>query len=181
MSKEQDKIFFNSVFTVVGALVVMAIIFYISDVVIESGDSKKNNAGQKSVSAITEPVGQVAIDEASPVVEAKAEEVVEEAAEEMVAEAPASNETSGDVGEKIYKKLCVNCHGIASMAAMIPQTGDAAEWGPRIEKGIDALYSNAITGFTGSKGMMMPPRGGNPSLTDDEVKATVDYMVGQVQ
>ncbi len=177
MSEEQDKTFFNSLFTVVGALVVMAIIFYISDIVIESGVSKKESA---NVAEITAPVGQVAIDEASPVAETKAEEVVEEAAEEMVAEAPASNEASGNAGEKIYKGLCVNCHGIAAMAAMIPQTGDAAEWGPRIEKGIDTLYSNAINGFTGSKGMM-PARGSNPSLTDDEVKAAVDYMVGQVQ
>ncbi len=173
MSEEQDKTFFNSLFTVVGALVVMAIIFYISDIVIESGTSKKEST---DVAEITAPVGQVAIDEASPVAETKAEEVVEE----MVAEAPASNEASGNAGEKIYKGLCVNCHGIAAMAAMIPQTGDAAEWGPRIEKGIDTLYSNAINGFTGNKGMM-PARGSNPSLTDDEVKAAVDYMVGQVQ
>ncbi len=94
--------------------------------------------------------------------------------------AAANSGASGDLGETVYKGLCVNCHGIAAMASMIPQTGDAAAWGGRIEKGIDTLYENAINGFTGDMGMM-PARGSNPALTDDEVKAAVDYMVGQAQ
>ncbi len=40
------------------------------------------------------------------------------------------------------------------------------------------LYTHALDGFTGPAGMM-PPRGGNTALTDDEVKAAVDYMVGK--
>jgi cytochrome c5 len=66
------------------------------------------------------------------------------------------------------------------MAAMIPQAGDAAAWAPRIEKGIETLYNNAINGFQGDMGMM-PARGMNQSLSDDEVKAAVDYIVKQVQ
>lgn len=42
------------------------------------------------------------------------------------------------------------------------------------------LYEHAIKGFTGSKGSM-PAKGGNPSLSDDDVKVTVDYMVAQVK
>ena len=38
------------------------------------------------------------------------------------------------------------------------------------------LYQHSIEGFTGEKGMM-PAKGGNPSLSDDEMKAAVDYMV----
>ena len=63
---------------------------------------------------------------------------------------------------------------------MIPQTGDTAAWGPRIDKGIDILYGNAINGYTGELGMM-PAKGGNPALSDEEVKAAVDYIVGQVK
>ncbi|MBL1142104.1 MAG: cytochrome c5 family protein [Proteobacteria bacterium] len=130
----------------------------------------KMRAGE--VSDVTAPVGQVRA-------------VGEEPEEEMTTavattDADAGGEASGDVGETVYGSLCVNCHGIAAMAAMIPQTGDAAAWEPRIAKGIEALYNNAINGFTGDMGMM-PARGSNPTLSDDEVKAAVDYMVKQVQ
>ena len=72
------------------------------------------------------------------------------------------------------------CHGIAALAAMIPQTGDTAAWGARIDKGIDILYGNAINGYTGELGMM-PAKGGNPALSDEEVKAAVDYIINQVK
>jgi cytochrome c5 len=39
------------------------------------------------------------------------------------------------------------------------------------------LYKHALEGFAGAKGVM-PPRGGAAALTDDEVKAAVDHMVG---
>jgi cytochrome c5 len=41
---------------------------------------------------------------------------------------------------------------------------------------MDTLNSNSINGFTGKTGMM-PARGGNAALSDDEVKAAVAYMV----
>ncbi len=95
---------------------------------------------------------------------------------------PESTKTaaSGDVGKTVYEGLCVNCHGIAALAAMIPQAGDATAWGPRIEQGIETLYDHAMNGFTGKMGMM-PARGGNLKLTDDDIKAAVDYIVKQAQ
>ena len=89
-------------------------------------------------------------------------------------------DTASNNGESVYNGLCVNCHGIAALASMIPQAGDATAWKTRIEKGMDSLYSNAINGYTGEMGMM-PARGGNPNLTDDEVKAAVDYIVNLSQ
>jgi len=59
-----------------------------------------------------------------------------------------------------------------------PKPGDKADWGPRIAQGTDLLYKHAIEGFTGAKGMM-PARGGSATLSDDEVKAAVDYMIAQ--
>ena len=46
---------------------------------------------------------------------------------------------------------------------------------------MDKLYERAITGFTGASGMPMPPKGGNTALSDDEVKAAVDYMIANAE
>lgn len=78
-------------------------------------------------------------------------------------------------GGEIYKNLCGACHtnGVGK-APML----NAAGMGARAAKGVDTLYKHAIEGFTGTKGAM-PARGGGASLTDDEVKAAVNYMVAQ--
>lgn len=92
---------------------------------------------------------------------------------EAVAAAPVN-----EVGEKLYKGTCSMCH--ASGAAGAPIKGDKAAWAPRIAQGNDLLYKHAIEGYTGAKGVM-PARGGMASLSDDDVKAGVDYMVSQSQ
>ena len=52
--------------------------------------------------------------------------------------------------------------------------GDKAAWEPRIAQGKDAMYASALNG----KGAM-PAKGGRADLSDDAVKAAVDYMVAQ--
>ncbi|MBV7537780.1 c-type cytochrome [Duganella sp. sic0402] len=74
--------------------------------------------------------------------------------------------------EKTYTTTCAACHAAGIMGA--PKVGDKAAWKPRIAKGKPALYASAISGVK-----MMPPRGGNPGLKDDELKAIVDYMIGK--
>ncbi len=75
-------------------------------------------------------------------------------------------------GEAIYTSACAACHGTGAAGA--PKMGDAAGWGSRIALGYEALLKTAIAG----KGAM-PAKGGNPSLSDAEVKAAVDYIVEQ--
>ena len=82
--------------------------------------------------------------------------------------------TSSDTGKKVYDTTCMACH--AAGVAGAPKFGDKAAWGPRIAQGIDTLHTHALKGFTGKAGMM-PPKGGNMSLSDADVKAAVDYMV----
>ena len=55
-------------------------------------------------------------------------------------------------GEDIYNTSCAACHGTGAMGA--PKLGDAAAWGERAAKGMDALIANAISGINN-----MPPRG----------------------
>ena len=78
-------------------------------------------------------------------------------------------------GEAVYNKSCKMCHATDMMGA--PKTGDAATWKTLAAKGRDVLYDHAINGFS-DKGKM-PPRGGDNSLSDDDVKAAVDYMLEQ--
>ncbi|WP_426211248.1 c-type cytochrome [Massilia sp. TWP1-3-3] len=76
------------------------------------------------------------------------------------------------VGEKVYTANCASCHGAAVLGA--PKLGDKPSWSPRIAKGVDTLYKSALEGLK-----MMPPRGGNAALKDEEIKAAVDYMVSK--
>jgi len=78
------------------------------------------------------------------------------------------------VGEKTYNAACMACH--AAGVAGAPKFGDQASWGGRVEKGADTLYANAINGVNA-----MPAKGGNPALSDDEVKAAVDYILESIQ
>jgi cytochrome c5 len=79
-------------------------------------------------------------------------------------------------GQQVYQNACVACHGAGIAGA--PKLGDASQWAKRIAKGLDSLYASAINGVQGSAGVM-PAKGGNPALSDAEVKAAVDYMVAQ--
>lgn len=79
-------------------------------------------------------------------------------------------------GEATYKAACFACHGTGAAGA--PKLGDKAAWKARIAQGNDKMYSNAIKGFKGAKGMM-PAKGGRADLKDADVKAAVDYMVAK--
>ncbi|MDD2989299.1 MAG: c-type cytochrome [Zoogloea sp.] len=94
------------------------------------------------------------------------------------APAPAPAAADGGKGADIFKKTCAMCHQTGVAGA--PKLGDKADWGPRIAQGNDTLYKHAIEGFNGSKGAM-PPKGGSPSLSDDEIKEVVNFMVAKAQ
>ena len=79
-------------------------------------------------------------------------------------------------GASIYKNTCLVCHGQGVAGA--PKLGDKTMWASRLSQGVDVLEKHAIEGFTGGTGTM-PAKGGNVSLTEDEVKAAVAYMVEQ--
>lgn len=82
--------------------------------------------------------------------------------------------TTAMSGADVYTSACGTCHtqGIAGA----PATGDVEGWTARIAQGMDILYQHSIEGFLGEAGYM-PPKGGRLDLSDDEVRAAVDYMV----
>ena len=79
-------------------------------------------------------------------------------------------------GQQVYQSTCVACHGAGIAGA--PKVGDPGLWAKRIAKGLDTLYASAINGVQGNAGVM-PAKGGNPALSNAEVKAAVDYIVAQ--
>lgn len=79
-------------------------------------------------------------------------------------------------GSVIYDNLCAGCHKSGAGGA---PTLTAAGMGARAGKGKDMLYDHAINGFTGTAGVM-PAKGGNAALTDEQVKVTVDWMLEQI-
>jgi cytochrome c5 len=79
-------------------------------------------------------------------------------------------EVSGGAGKAVYDASCSACH--ATGVAGAPRIGDQGAWAARLKAGKDALYTSAVKG----KGAM-PPKGGNASLSDADVKAAVDFLV----
>ena len=74
-------------------------------------------------------------------------------------------------GQEIFAATCTACHTSGVLGA--PKL-DQADWTARIGNGLQGLMNSALQG----KGQM-PARGGNPSLTDEEVQAAVNYMLDQ--
>jgi cytochrome c5 len=89
--------------------------------------------------------------------------------EVVIADQSAGGERSG---EQIVKEVCQTCHGAGLLNA--PKTGDQAAWKPRLAQGQKALIQHAIKGIRS-----MPPKGGNPSLSDAEVARAVVWMANQ--
>ena len=80
-------------------------------------------------------------------------------------------------GAVIYQNLCGACHtnGVGGAPTLT-----AGGMGARASKGAETLHKHAIEGFQGEAGIM-PARGGNPGLTDEQVIASVDWMLGNVK
>jgi cytochrome c5 len=106
----------------------------------------------------------------------QAEEKVSGSTSQAPGSAPAPVAASGgaDATKTIYGSSCAACHD--SGAAGAPKLGDKAAWAARIKAGKETLYNSALKGKNA-----MPPKGGNASLSDEDVKQVVDYMVTQAQ
>ncbi len=100
------------------------------------------------------------------------------AAGSALAAEQASQETLKQ-GWTVFNRTCSVCHWPGVGGA--PRIGDKAAWKDRIAGGKDLLYRHAIRGWTGSSGKRMPARGGNWNLSDEQVKAAVDYIVHNSQ
>ncbi len=168
-----DARFANLFAKTIVALLVLTLCLIALGVVIGGPLDDKRRAqtaeySQRIVADRTQPIGLLNIGEISA-------EMQEAPSQPEVQVASVSEQNPG---KSVYDKACNACHAVGLTGA--PKPGDVENWQPRIATGIETLYSNAINGFQGKVGVM-PPKGGNLLLSDDEVKAAVDYLVSLVQ
>jgi cytochrome c5 len=148
-------------------IVPVAVIIMLAHLAIDGAKKPEATAAsEEAVAKRLKPAGSVVVDPNAPA----------PVAVEVVAVAPpgaAAPAAGGDAakGKSVYDTACMACH--AAGVAGAPKTGDKAAWAPRLKAGKDALYAAVIKG----KGAM-PPKGGNASLSDADIKAAVDYLAG---
>ena len=117
------------------------------------------------------PVAKLAIDPNAPAPGATpAGGATPHVATMTVPAATPKSAAAGGSGKATYEAVCAVCHAAAVAGA--PKFGDKAAWAARAKAGKEALYASALKG----RGAM-PAKGGNPALSDADVKAAVDYMV----
>ncbi len=90
--------------------------------------------------------------------------------------AEASGPKGALTGEQVYGQVCKTCHEAGLAGA--PKFGDKAAWTARIAQGETTLGQHAIAGYQGKSGVM-PAKGGNANLTDDEVRRAVAFMANK--
>ncbi|HYG54318.1 MAG TPA: c-type cytochrome [Burkholderiales bacterium] len=96
------------------------------------------------------------------------------AAPQQKAEAAQAAKPAAADGKAVYDKVCFACH--QQSVAGSPRLGDKAAWAPRLQQGIDANVQSVIKG----KGAM-PPKAGNPGLSEGEIRAAVEFMAAQAK
>jgi cytochrome c5 len=107
----------------------------------------------------------------SPEKSAENEEVTESREEALT-------EMKLGAGKMVYEANCAGCHDAGVAGA--PKPGDKPAWSKRITAGLEAMTKKTIDGFEGESGVM-PPKGGNDILTDEEVTNAVTYMASTLK
>ena len=88
-----------------------------------------------------------------------------------VAAQPAPAAATGGVvdGKQVYESACIACHAAGVAGAPMPGSDEMKK--RMAEKGVDGLLHSAINGLN-----VMPPRGGRPDLTDESLRAAIEFM-----
>ena len=162
MDHKEDRVFMRQFSGVIAAFVVLTIVLIfvargMQPEKEEDADSRKAVLAEQRIA----PIGAVRAGDAGA-------EALAEAQAAAAAAAPAAEDMVVD-GPAVYNSLCNACHESGVSGA--PIRGSEQMAARLSEKGLDMLVQNAINGLN-----VMPPRGGNPSLTDEQIRASVEYM-----
>jgi cytochrome c5 len=75
-------------------------------------------------------------------------------------------------GQDVYNKVCMACHATGAVGA--PKVGAKDQWESRVAQGLDTLVNHAVNGIRA-----MPPKGGNPALTEANIRDSIIYMLDE--
>lgn len=153
---QQDKSFLKTFTAMIGGLVVIGLVVIVIARVVTNMAEQGSSMRAAQEAALLErisPVGTVAL-----------------AGDEPEAAAEADSGSSALSAQEVVTQVCAACHQAGVLEA--PKIGAKEDWEARMEAGLDMLVSNAINGLNA-----MPARGGNPNLSDDEVRASVLLML----
>jgi cytochrome c5 len=161
---KHDTHFFNNFSMVIGGLIAIALlIFALARVVAGRTQEPEVYADAQYVASVDErikPFTRVAVAGADN--SAMAIQAAPQAAAVVLA-VPKD-------GPALYEAVCKTCHAAGLVGA--PKLGDHAAWAPRIAKGKATLYQHALKGFNA-----MPAKGSRTDLSDELIRAGVDYLV----
>lgn len=162
MEEQTDKVFIKNISIVLILLIVftISIAFLARDVGFKD-DSSYNPSRVTTTEERIQPV-------AGAYMGAAGAAAIEEAAASSGSEQKIAFDGSLD-GAMMYTSVCSVCHATGAAGAPIPGSPEMAL---RTEKGLDALALSAQNGLNA-----MPPRGGRPDLSDEQIRAIVDYMI----
>ena len=167
MSQSQDTAFvrqFSGI--IIGLLLLTVVLIFVARSLQTESDVDANPSQKIIAEQRVKPVSSVHTGDES------AADLAESQAATSPTPAPeaVAEEDAGIGGEAIYKGLCETCHQAGVAGAPITGSDQMAE---RLsEKGLETLVTNAINGLS-----VMPPRGGNPGLTDEQIRAAVEFML----
>jgi cytochrome c5 len=169
--RHHDLVFLKHFSQVIGFLVLVTVsligLGYFLNTRMPAAD---NPAAQARMIARIQPAGAVYAGATGAAAQAQAAQAALEAAKGQVAYGGTLD------GGTIFGNLCTGCHtaGVGGAPKLVK-----AEWAARIAQGNDVLHKHAIEGYKNVG--VMPAKGGNPALTDEQVIATVDWMLSQLK
>ena len=91
---------------------------------------------------------------------------------------PVAKDAGADIaaGQEVFSQTCVACHGANGKGA-IPGVADFTDKDGSLSKPDAELIKNVTEGFQSPGSFMaMPPKGGNPGLTEADIAAVIAYL-----
>ena len=162
MDQNQDRVFLRQFSLVIAGFMVLTVaLIFLARYVEPEPETDRNPSQAILAEKRVAPVGAVRSGDegAAALAEAQAVMVAAAPAEEVVVDGPT-----------VYGGLCMTCHDAGVAGAPIKGSEQMAE--RLASKGLDMLVQNAINGINA-----MPARGGNPSLTDEQIRVAVEFML----
>ena len=151
MNPQVDKSVITTTVTLIAALVLLAVVLFMAAALVGVVDNVAPDDGSRKQSAVLERI--------KPVARVSFEQPKPVVAVQLS-------------GKQVYDKVCAACHAAGTLGA--PKTGDKAQWELRFAQGLDTLVTHATNGIRA-----MPAKGGDPSLTEANIKDSIAYMLGE--